>query len=178
MPIPNDNSDFAELNDWVIQIIGSRGYNMDIIINNPIRAWGIERLRQEGWRVSFEKKVLLGEMEVEGITDLGNKSITILEDLFAYAKDKTVCHEIVHAHYGSVLNDESLGIAGLRNNAIVEWYARHVRASPSILAEIWRQFEIPPKIYDRASLIATKQIIKPQLIFPSFERDYDFTLMD
>jgi hypothetical protein len=192
--ILNDNSSFADLNDFVylgyIELKEKCFYSRRLylaMVKNPLSQGRVEELCSNGWRlVSDSCSINCG-----GICDHDLKEITISRDLDTfYSVDKTVCHEIVHAYYGKISNDGSPGvrfcdkeelIAG-RNNAIVEWYARKIRATPNLLAAIWKGFNITPRIYDRASLIATQHLIKPQLFFPDIteylKQTFNFTLMD
>lgn len=121
-----------------------------------------------------------------GVCNFDEKEIWILPDLSAYKTDNAICHEITHAIYGADLSIDML-LPSLdrdeyefrrKNNLLIEWTSRRIRATPTLLKEIWKAFEIPPRIYDRASLLAMQELAKPQLIFPSLMQNYSFTLID
>ncbi|MBS3075902.1 hypothetical protein J4429_05600 [Candidatus Pacearchaeota archaeon] len=173
MTIPSDASSFAELNDYISRLFQYRDSSLLLTINESFSKFYLDILLKNNWKLYF------GDIEnYEGLTDSNKKIITIKRNLDPYSRDKAICHELIHAQRGENLDDLNRGIQGLRNNAIVEWNARRIRASPTLLSLIWKTFDIPPRIYDRASLLATKELVKPQLLFPSLERDYNFTLMD
>lgn len=175
--IPDDNSSFAELNNYIMDLIGRFGSdNLDLVLRYPIYKSKIHDLKKV-WELSTMPLEFPFD-EGKGLTNFDTKTINISDYVQGYERDKAICHELVHANYGKSLNDLFRGVEGEKNNAIVEWYARHVRASPELLSEIWRDFNISPKIYDKSSFLATQKLIKPQLLFPSLERDYNFTLMD
>jgi hypothetical protein len=189
MEIPEVNSTFAELSNFIqegyiekkVRCFYSRRLWV-AIKDNPFTIQGIEAVKKSGWKMYLYQH----ESGNIGICDFDKKELWISSDLDAYSTDNTICHELVHAYYGIIstdgtnvfrLSDKEFLIA-LRNRAIVEHTARKIRATPSLLAIIWKTFNIPPKIYDRVSLLATQQSEKPQLLFPSFNQDYNFTLID
>ena len=161
-------------------------FNKDLlweeIKSNPIERRDILKLKNLGWKIIFDNRYA-GYI---GVCDFDEKEIWVLPDLSHWITDKTICHEIAHAVYGKDLSIDML-LPELekaafnfrkKNKILIEWTSRRIRATPTLLNEIWKAFDIPPRIYDRASLLATQELIKPQLLFPSFFEDYCFTLMD
>jgi len=174
MEIPNDNSSFAEINDYISLLFYHRNQNLlETLLRNPFGEYSIKKLEEKGWKILIE-----GIQDFEGKVDFGNKIIRVSESLCPYKRDKAISHEILHAFYGKRFNDKNFGLEGLKNNIIVEWTGRRIRASPSLLATIWKTFSITPRIYDRASFLATQKLESSQLLFPSFNQTYNFTLMD
>jgi hypothetical protein len=160
-------------------VIG-RGFHPNDLVPSFIRGYlsefQIHNLKRDGWRLSFEN------IDQFGLTVFRERIIQINRNLCPYNRDKAIGHEIVHACFGEKMTSDhplfGKGMDGLRNNIYVEWIGRNIRSSPTLLSCIWREFSIPPRIYDRASLLATELIEYPQLLFPSLREDYNFTLMD
>jgi len=197
MEIPNDMASFAELQEFVY-----RTYHKHIIEDNfisgnpfwtaiqedPIGKRTINNLKGKGWKINFGDKFPKSIREFLGLCLKEEKEIWILKRLECYERDKAICHEIVHAVYGEIADDDPrfydkhdrITMKCRRNNALTEWYARQIRATPTLLSSIWKNFDISPKIYDLVSLMALDFEItrNPQRIFPSFYKDYNFTLMD
>jgi len=125
-----------------------------------------------------------------------------------YLRDLAISHEVVHACYGPISadfmdpkcleippesdpNDPAVIAAKLvrkifgiellmkvERGILTEWIARKVRANPKMLAQIWKQFNIPARIYDRASYTANRVVnFGEQLLFPFSENQYHHTYM-
>jgi hypothetical protein len=169
------NWDFQKLSDFISSIrnLFPSRYVFEELESNPLTSKSIEKLANKGWKVYFDERFT-------GLCCPFTKSIR-LRNYKPYFRDRILCHELVHAHYGKIISDgfEARTTEESRNNnAIAEWYARQVRANNYSLASIWKNFGISPRVYDLPSLLATPQLIRPQLLFPSFYEAYNFTLMD
>ena len=189
MEIPNDMASFAELQEFVYRTYyyncsGAGNYFWNGIRKNPIDRPRIIHLKNDGWKINKIPESLL---RFEGLCVYDKKEIRISEEHGSYQRDKAICHEIVHAVYGEISmdlylleKDDDKKLIKKRNNALTEWYARQIRATPTLLSSIWKNFDISPKIYDLVSLMALDFEItrNPQRIFPSFYKDYNFTLID
>ena len=202
MEIPENTASFADIETFIKNLLESsrpKRYTVDLsipenylftILWHPITPNSIYKLKEE-WEIKREKHPTLDSSS----TDFINKIIRISPELEGYERDKDICHEIVHANYGKMssdligsvrkyyqkarfLSNRELTEICRKNNVITEYFGRIIRSKPDILTEIWRQFEIPPKVYDRTSLIATLILgdkLPPQSII---KEEYYLILMD
>lgn len=136
------------------------------IKEKPLTTISIDDLIFKGWRVE-----LLGTYE--GSTFFTSKWISLGKRFKEYHRDKTLLHELVHAHYGRDLTrDSDADKVCITNNAIVDWAARKLRAKPKLLRYAVNAFGLEPHIYDKASLEAFYELERTkQNLFPFYE-DY------
>lgn len=191
MKIPSSESSYSELSDFIQREFIQRNctcrYSNRLwrkIQNNPVTTKGIESLKAQGFRLYFGDKY----PDFYGVCDFHNKELWIRPDPDSYSEDKSICHETVHAYYGKISIDGTYirrlsvadsWIAKINKEAIVEYIARQIRATPSLLEAIWSTFDIQPRVYDRSSLLAMeiRNQKKGQLIFPSVSDLLDETFM-
>lgn len=188
-------STFSKLNEFVYMFYLSSRYMgrtrfeyrdllWEKMNSSPIEQASIAKLKEDGWQVNSGYRYA-GNM---GMCNFNDKEIWILPGLDPYVSDKVLCHEVVHAVYGEELStdiarpDASLDRKrwAKKNNLLVEWTGRRIRSTPILLSDLWKNFNISPRIYDSSSLLATIKVEwqRRQFLFPSLVSDYDFTLMD
>ncbi|MBR9704769.1 hypothetical protein GOV12_05120 [Candidatus Pacearchaeota archaeon] len=127
--------------------------------SNPIAPKDITKLKNQGWEIIIYEPSVVSDIQLCSI-DPDEKSISMGEPINPYTRDKMICHEIVHAVYGEISMDgiRRLTQEEVDNGIITEWIGRKIRADSDILARIFTDFSIPPKIYDLSSYLAAKQI--------------------
>ena len=175
---------WLELDTLVKNFLGRAhfSYVSDMIRNNPITTSSLEKLKEEKWRV-IPIHYPLGS-KVQGLCSPIDKMILINSNLWGYDRDKTLFHELVHAHYHPELADVPHRTFDYReNNAIVEWLARRYRAMPELLFTAVLGFGLEPEKYDFPSYQAFHPAhlndLKRQLSFPFSGTPLELkTLMD
>lgn len=136
------------------------------IKGKPLTTVSIDNLVFNGWRVE-----LLGTYE--GSTFFTSKWISLGKRLEAFDRDKTLFHELVHAHYGrDATGDVGSSEQHKINNAIVDWAARKLRANPKLLKYAVNAFGLKPYIYDKASLEAFYELEKTKQRLFRFLENY------
>ncbi|MBI2148391.1 hypothetical protein HYU23_01825 [Candidatus Woesearchaeota archaeon] len=102
--------------------------------NEKAVSW-INSLVDQGWAV-VEKPIQSDGFQLTNI-----KRIYINSELRDYNRDITLLHEIVSTFYGDKIKDE----------IVVEWIARRIRADPKILRQAIRGFGLEERVHDKAS---------------------------
>ena len=174
-------STFSELNEYIDKNIrGTENPFWMKVQENSITKEGIQILIEEGWRLEYGERLDLLSMGVDGMCLEYKKMIKINPELIEYDKDHVICHELVHAIYGTKISDDGFLQPSyqrrLENGSIVEWAGRHMRADPQLLSEILLQFNVGPIIYDKASLMATRGL--DENLFNFYDGLYEQNIMD
>src|SRR3989344_3744102 len=127
METPEVDASFAVLNEFVYRTYHHIAINHDGSLSKeekelwkamqekPIDRPGLVDLKSSGWKMVFEDDDRISSCS------FFSKLITISE-LDQYERDKTICHELVHAFYGECSIDYSVfgasDIVERRNNRI------------------------------------------------------------
>lgn len=160
---------WKELNDYVLSLASSYIFRRTFVLirKDPITPMSIDLLVKNDWQVEETSFFLFGSPGRVSF-DTGRprpnhirKGKILLHDrLDGYERDKTLCHELVHAWYGRQHIESGLLDAGWiaetndGNRAVAEWIGRKIRANPGILSRAVYRFGLRPHVYDRISYIA------------------------
>lgn len=143
----------------------------DSIIKNPVEITckTISDIYDQGWRINFSKFL-------QGACIYRDKKIVLGNNLRGYKRDETLFHELVHLHYPDRLDEGFFKTFGANERgAVVEYFARPLRANPELLRYVIETFGLKPQIYDLPSFLAfspfTKEELEIQIPF-KFERSY------
>lgn len=177
MTYPNAFSSWIELDEYVCWLLAQRKYRdvSEALRDNPITPKSVAGLVADGFEVRLNNGiggVASSKLKIIGV-GMGN-------GLNGYQRDKNLFHEIVHIHYGHILDDGCRdgdgcsvdGISQGERSAITEWMGRQCRAKPELLRSAVLGFGLEPRVYDRPSYESLfSNSSGRQLMFP-FAEDY------
>jgi hypothetical protein len=152
-------SSYVQLNGWlsVHESRIKRNRLWRLTRRSKVTPRRIENLVAEGWRL---KKRCDGNDP--GACDYNSKTIYMTPALRRFARDTTLCHEVLHAIYDEVSYDGDekpyMKWVCAQNAVIIEMCARRVRAQPDLLAACWSSFDVKPQVYDWPSLKAAERL--------------------
>ena len=160
---------WKELQEFISRLSKSESFKIKKlyydIVKNPVKITceTISKIHDQGWRISFSKFL-------QGACIDRNKKILLGDSLRGYERDETLFHELVHLHYLGKLDEGfSKTYEADARNAIVEYFARPLRANSNLLRHTIETFKLEPQIYDLPSFLAfsefTQESLKRQLTF-------------
>ncbi len=161
-----DNFDYAQArySDLERVLAQLQILNLGLMFDPQQAVAGLAKLKQDGWKIVAKDQVKLerifdGVIETfnltsqMGFTFSSDKEIIINKTKNAYKRDKVVCHELTHVLLKAI-HFEEFDIGYIVPEILIEYIARRFRANPVFLREAILTFNLPPQIYDRASLEA------------------------
>lgn len=173
---------WEELDKFVLELKDKENRHVGLfeaIEKKPITINSFNHLLAQGLDVKLSEK-----LRSYGVCFFNNMRfiIKLRKDLEPYERDKTLFHELVHAHYGSSYTNDSIRVFELEvedfkleNAVIVEWLARQLRADPKLLRHVSNSFGLEQHIYDRASAQAFHPAFngQRQLLFDFGKEHYE-----